>query len=47
MNIPPEITTALTWAGVVGMFCIFTLVLAFLLGRVFGRIVEDLLGWLR
>lgn len=47
MTIPVEITTALTWLAVAGVFCIFTLVIALLLGRGFGGIVEDILRWVR
>ena len=47
MTIPVEITTALTWLAVAGMFCIFTLVVSLLLGRAFAGIVEDILRWVR
>jgi len=44
---PPEIEILLTWLAVVGAMCIIALVLAVLLGRTVGEVIEDFLRWVR
>jgi len=44
---PPEIMTLLTWMLFAGAVCIITLVIAVLLGRGVGSVIEDFLRWVR
>ena len=47
MIMPKEILVAVTWLAVAAVTGIFVLIFSLLVGRLFGRIVEDLLSWVR
>jgi hypothetical protein len=47
MIIPSEILTAITWLAIAGAVGIFVLVLALLLGKAMGNVIEDLMRWVR